>query len=377
MRANRIAIPIFAALAILALTFAGRPLAAQSAAITLCRVTGTVRNQNQQPIMDVKVQLSPTAGGQIYSTSTDTSGRYCVRGVAPGSYAVSATRFGLVMNKLANGATPTVTVTGNPAPVTLDITMRVAMQAIESLNGSKIASIAPPTTAIHLPPPPTPLPTEAAHLPAQAEQKDAAPEDVGEAEAKWFDQLKTGAIQYNVPQQMTLGQPSSVAVTIFGYQAPVPAATDPQQQTAPLKVSNFMRVTISQDDNPDEFTIAHGQNADEQFVPVSGTASWTWTVTPKHLGKSLKLRLQAFVLYSDPKQGIQQSFPAASKEVTVVAEGVKGIVSNARDSFWSDPSIWIKYMLPGGAGFAALAAVIGWWIKRKKPDAAPKDASKK
>jgi hypothetical protein len=211
---------------------------------------------------------------------------------------------------------------------------------------------------------------------AHRDVRARAEDELGESEAQWFNQLKTGAILYDVPPQMTLGQPSAVSVTITGYQAPAPQAASPGAEVAPLKVSNFMRVILSQDDNPDEFTVAHGQNPDEQFVPINGSATWSWTVTPKHIGKNLKLKLQAFVIYSDPGKGIQQSFPAASKQVTVVTEGLHGIADNARDSFWSDPSVWIKYMLPGGAGFAALAAVIGWWVKRKKPDAAkgaPKD----
>jgi len=365
MRVIRRAIASLAAVILLTL-FAAHPLAAQSAAIAICSVTGTVRNQNQQPIAGATVQFSTSGTPRTYAFSTDTSGRYCARGIPPGSYTVTVTKFALAMNKPANGAPFIVTVTASQTPITLDLSMHLAAQTIESLHGPTLSGALPPTTAAPPPPPPAESPSTpptAEHV----EKETAAPPDIGEAEAKWFDQLKTGAIQYDVPQQMTIGQPSAVTVTIYGYQAPVPATTDPQQ-TAPLKVSNFMRVTIAQNDNPDEFTITHGQNADEQFVPVNGSAAWSWTVTPKHLGKNLKLQLQAFVLYSDPKLGIQQSFPASSREVTVVAEGVKGIVSNARDSFWSDPSVWIKYMLPGGAGFAALAAIVAWWVKRKKGD---------
>jgi hypothetical protein len=335
-----------------------------------------VRNQNQQPIVGAVLQF--TAGnGQRFSFATDTGGRYCARNLAPGSYIVSVSKLMLAMNKPANGAPLTVTVTNAPTPVTFDIAMHLASQMVESLHGPTIGGdshpppvMLPPVPSQGVPPPAVPPAQPPVQLPAEhpAEAKDVKPEDIGAAEAQWFDQLKTGAIRYTVPTQMTIGDPSSVSVTIFGYQAAVPASADPNQQPAPLKVSNFMRVTLSQDDNPDEFTVVHGDNADEQFVPVNSSATWKWTVTPKHLGKNLKLQLQAFVLYSDPKQGIQQSFPAASREVTVVAEGVKGIVHDARDSFWSDPSIWIKYMLPGGAGFAALAAIVAWWIKRKKND---------
>ena len=368
-------------------------LAAQSAAIPLCRVTGIVHNQSQQPVAGATVQLAPQGGGQSYTASTDAGGRYCLRGVAPGGYTIHAAKFGLAMDAPA-GAGLTVTVTGSPAPVTRNIQMHVVVHIIESLSGGQTKGIAthPQPTATPLPPPPlaptaTPPVEPARHehaaetqpTPQQPAQQQPAQQqsqdDIGEAEAKWFDQLKTGAIQYNVPAQMTIGEASAVSVTISGYQAPAPQPAGPDSTTAPLKVSNFMRVTLTQDDNPDEFTVVHGQNADEQFVPISGSASWSWTVTPKHLGKNLKLRLQAFVLYQDPKLGIQQSFPAASRDVTVVAEGIKGIASDARDSFWSDPQVWIKYMLPGGAGFAALAAIVGWWVKRKKPDAA-KDAPK-
>ncbi len=344
-----------------------------------------MRNQSQQPVSGAAVRFS-SGSGQQYTFTTGTDGRYCARGLAPGSYIVTVTRLFLVMSTPPNGVPLTVTVTNATAPAVLDLAMHIATQTTTGLHDPTIGApgngATPPVAHDHAaagipPPPPVMLPPTA--LPPAAQQvatteaakpqapmpEAAKPEDIGEAEAAWFNQLKTGAIQYNVPTQMTLGDPAAVSVSIYGYQAPVPAASS--APTSPLKVSNFMRVTLSQDDNPDEFTVVHGDNADEQFVPVNGSVTWKWTVTPKHLGKNLKLQLQAFVLYSDPKQGIQQSFPAASRQVTVVAQGVKGIFSDARDSFWSDPQVWIKYMLPGGAGFAALAAIIGWWIKRKKP----------
>jgi len=38
-----------------------------------------------------------------------------------------------------------------------------------------------------------------------------------------------------------------------------------------------------------------------------------------------------------------------------------------RENFWNDPMAVFKYLLPGGAGFTALAALIVWWWKRRHP----------
>ena len=155
------------------------PLAAQQAATVPCRVTGTVRNQSQQPVVSAVVQL--TAGnGQRFPFSTDTAGRYCARGLAPGSYIVTASKLMLAMDKPANGAPPTVTVTNAPAPVTFDIAMHLASQMVESLHGPAIngaagASIHPPPVA--LPPQPVtalPLPVEPV-TETPTEHRDAPP----------------------------------------------------------------------------------------------------------------------------------------------------------------------------------------------------------
>ena len=43
-----------------------------------------------------------------------------------------------------------------------------------------------------------------------------------------------------------------------------------------------------------------------------------------------------------------------------------------RQSFRQDPIAWVKYMLPGGAGWGALAAFVsllgglGWWSNKKR-----------
>jgi len=175
---------------------------------------------------------------------------------------------------------------------------------------------------------------------------------------------------------MTIGQPSTVSVTINGYKAPpLPPQAD-GTAPAPLKVSEWMRVEISQPGNPDEFTITGDPNQNPQFVPIDAGATWTWAVTPNHLGNAERLQFRAYVLYRDDKSKVQRELPSTEKVVTVRAEGVAGIVHNVEDNFWLNPTNWFKYMLPGGAGFAALVALISWWQKRRNKPEEGKEQSK-
>ena len=338
-----------------------------------CAVSGTVRDKTGAVIPNATVKVIESGTGISHDFTADSAGHYCAFGLPAENYSITVDRPGFRSTHL-----DAISVSPNRV-VEADVVLPSLPPEPEAPRSPAITSHpVHPVTPAPQPSPPPPAPPQAAR-PVSSANSGATPsassnstssDDLGEAEAKWFDQLKNGSIQYQVPVEMVIGQPSTVSVTVNGYKAPAPADQPDSSKPATLKVSEFMRVEVSQVDNPGEFTIVHGDNPDQQFVPINSSATWTWTVTPNHLGKSEKLQFQAFVVYSDPKLNVQQALASTEKTVTVRAEGVTGIARNAEDNFWLNPANWIKYMLPGGGGFVLLGLLIGWLrSKRKKTDA--------
>jgi hypothetical protein len=319
-----------------------------------CSVSGTVRDAKGAALAGVTIRIVE-ATGAIHSLTTDAAGRYCGTGLPAGKYSLLIDRAGFRSTRL-----DALTVATGHAPQA-DVAMIAAPDPPISAPVHS-GSIAPPPHATHTPPvqlaPPPPLPAV-----SQPVHSDPA-YSLGEQEAAWFQQLKNGSIVYDVPQQMTLGEPETVAVTIYGYKSAVPASQGDQTQPAQLKVAEFMRVEISQADNPNEFTIVHGDNPDEQFVPLNGSQTWTWTVTPNHTGDNQKLKFQAFVIYKDPAQNVQQPLDSTDKTVTVGTRSIGDLAHDAKDNFWLHPMNWVKYVLPGGGGFILLGLLIGWLRKK-------------
>lgn len=180
---------------------------------------------------------------------------------------------------------------------------------------------------------------------------------------KWEKELKTGKIEYNLPTKMSLPAATSVSVVVHGYEdvsGPVPEGA----QSAALKVSQRMRVTLSAEGNPNEFKIEPDGTEDVQLVPIDGTARWQWKVTPKEPAKDQKLTIRALLVYpNDPnKAGVEITSYTAEVSVQVGSlwEWIKYL-------FWNDPVGLLKYLLPGGAGFAFVAGLVMWWSKRRHP----------
>jgi hypothetical protein len=338
-----------------------------------CSITGTVRNPQGVALPGATVSIQPSSGA-ARTLTTDSAGHFCAAGLADGRYSVTFQKPGFRSIRLE-----AVTVAANHSA-----------QADAALPMLELQSIHTPTP---LPPPPPIGPSHPAGQAPEHHMHHSAPishkvasggadsggangtpapsnsgssDNLGEEEAKWFSQLPSGSIRYDVPPQMTIGVPSTVTVTIDGYKAPAQQPNSDGSAPSTLKVADWMRVEISQPGNPDEFTITGDPGQNPQFVPIDSGATWEWTVTPNHLGTQKKLQFQAFVLYRDDKSKVQRELPSTQKTVTVQAEGVKGIVHQEEDNFWLKPDNWFKYMLPGGAGFGALVALFGWWQKRGK-----------
>lgn len=179
---------------------------------------------------------------------------------------------------------------------------------------------------------------------------------------QWKNELKNGKIDRLIPPQMKLHETTVVQVVVHGY-ADTGQNNLPGAQTGTLKVSPRMQVQLTAEDNPDEFDIDPKVGA-IQFVPIDGSTTWMWNVTPKQPAENQKLTIRALLVYPDNGQQIEQEI---TSYVATVSVRVPGFWESLREEFWNNPSGAIKYVLPGGAGFTALAGLIVWWWKRKHP----------
>jgi hypothetical protein len=191
----------------------------------------------------------------------------------------------------------------------------------------------------------------------------------GLAIQKWEKELKTGKIDYNLPTKMSLPDATTVSVVMHGYEdvsGPVPAGA----QSASLKVSQRMRVVLSAEENPNEFKIEPDGTEDVQLVPIDGTARWQWRVTPKEPAKDQKLTIRALLVYPNDPNKAAVEITSYTAEVSVQ---VGSVWEWAKYLFWNDPVGLVKYLLPGGAGFAFVAGLVVWWWKRRHPEKKDKE----
>jgi len=189
-----------------------------------------------------------------------------------------------------------------------------------------------------------------------------------EVRAQWVKALKNGKIEYDVPVQMKLHETSVVTVVVHGFADTSPDSL-PGARTGTLKVSPYMRMQLTADDNPDEFEIDPKVGA-VLPVPIDSSAKWTWNVVPKQPATNQKLTIEAFLVYSENGDNPQELLPSYAATVSV---SVPGFWESLREDFWNDPSAAIKYVLPGGAGFTVAAGLIVWWWKRKHPEESKAD----
>ncbi len=190
----------------------------------------------------------------------------------------------------------------------------------------------------------------------------------GLAIQKWEKELKTGKIEYNLPTKMSLPDATTVSVVVHGYEdvsGPVPAGT----QGAPLKVSQRMRVELSAE-NPNEFKIEPIGTTDVQLIPIDGAARWQWKVTPKEPSANEKLTIRALLVYPNDPNKASVEITSYTAEVSVQ---VGSLWEWAKYLFWNDPVGLLKYLLPGGAGFAFVAGLVAWWWKRRHPEKKDKE----
>jgi hypothetical protein len=211
------------------------------------------------------------------------------------------------------------------------------------------ASVAPDET----PAPPTPQ----SDLPSPGANTDD--------ESAWFNKLKNGLLHYGVPGTMLWKVPTTVTVQINGEKDTATAPIDNQSGQASIRVARHMKVLIvNAPQNPDEFTIAAEPDTQlEQYVPEDGPTTWHFSVTPRYTASSQKLMVRAWVIYD---ANTERELPVFTGTVDV---HVPGLRESLKRLFEGDPDYWLKYGLPGGAGFVFFSGLVTgiWkWFGRKK-----------
>ena len=183
-----------------------------------------------------------------------------------------------------------------------------------------------------------------------------------ESVQQWVDHLRQGKIEYQVPTRMTIQVPSTVTVVIHGYENVGATTLSQATGSGSLKQSELMKVELLAPANPGAFTIGSQNGDDVRFVPINGTATWMWTVTPNTAGNNLQLEVRASVIYPGGSDKTEQQVETYDATVAVA---VQPFWSTAWDYVREHPLQVLGYLIPGGAGFTFLAGLIVWWWKQR------------
>lgn len=193
------------------------------------------------------------------------------------------------------------------------------------------------------------------------------PYSLGDAAAAWRASLQSGAIEYNVPPVMIAQQGSTVTVIVHGYKDPNPHVLKAGAgvASAAVKVSDMMEVDLI--GSPTEFTIVPQATPATQFVPIDGYATWIWSVTPVNEATAQQLTVKVSLI-PDASSGLPAQLLAAPPYTVDVK--VESLWSVLADRWHKDPMTAIAYLLPGGAGWAALGTLlttlgVGTWLRNK------------
>lgn len=245
----------------------------------------------------------------------------------------------------------------------------VEARPVPPVHAPPPSATVPQPRAEAAPPPQPPIPRsrsiESASVPASGEYSE------GYALEAWKKGLQQGQIEYAVPPKMKAQVPASISVKIHGFQdvagaQPLLGATG----SGSLPVSSYMKVEVLAPLNPGEFTITPQDSDAIQFVPNDGSATWNWVVTPAYEASGQKLEIRVSLVYKRPETTLDDLLVDQSYTVNVE---VQKLTTTAWQDFQKDPVAFFKYVLPGGAGWAALAGLVtslggfAWWKRKKKP----------
>jgi len=170
--------------------------------------------------------------------------------------------------------------------------------------------------------------------------------------------LKKGNLVYNTPQKMKSSQTAHITarigsdqVSVSDLQSSLPAAAGSTTATVATPITTKMKMTLKSSD----FDITP-LSSEEQFVAGNTPTTWEWDVVPKHAG-ALSLHLAATVELDN----LSRDFAAIDRQIDVQVDPV-----DATEKFVGQNLVWIL----GGCG-TGLAALWGWWRKRKAQPSQP------
>jgi hypothetical protein len=184
-----------------------------------------------------------------------------------------------------------------------------------------------------------------------------------------FDQIvqqaSNGAIRYNVPPAMTVGQPVTVQVEVSGANASQSPGNFQATGSGNLKVTPLMEVDLSAPGSPGMFTIVPDPvQSGQQMVPDNGKTDWVWTVTPLQGGQQPgSLQIDAYMVLNaklPDGQAVTRQITSYTVQVPIKTQSALQAVLSFLGKNWST---LLGYILPSGAG----VMFILWYLARNKP----------
>jgi hypothetical protein len=335
-------------------------------------IAGTVVDETGAVIPGASVTVN--GQGQTWNRTTDSAGHYATFNLPAGTYTVTVRSNGFQTQEIAGVAVRESAAVGVNA--TLKVANAVGMAAVSGAAPRPTRTGAGAAVAASPAPAPAPAPTMAQMVTA------------------WINGLPSGSVQYFVKDKMTLNVPATATATIYppGVAAPTsvvgtesapPGAgasvTPAQAEVAhALKVATYMRVDLTQEDNPGTFKIDPAQG-ECKLVLTDRPTEWSFQVTPVEGGSGKKLTFTAYAVYGADASSCSPGNPAAiplpvdKRTVNVAEFNVRNAWQRGWDTFWGSPWKWLLSILPGGAAFARIGTIRDWWEKRKKPVVKGKD----
>jgi hypothetical protein len=184
-----------------------------------------------------------------------------------------------------------------------------------------------------------------------------------------FDQIvqqaSNGAIRYNVPPAMTVGQPVTVQVEVSGANASQSPGNFQATGSGNLKVTPLMEVDLSAPSSPGMFQIVPDPvQSGQQMVPDNGKTDWVWTVTPLEGGQQPgRLQIDAYMVLNaklPDGQAVTRQITSYTVQVPIKTQSALQGVLSFLGKNWST---LLGFILPSGAGVMFLL----WFLARNKP----------
>jgi hypothetical protein len=198
----------------------------------------------------------------------------------------------------------------------------------------------------------TELRRQIAANPALAASASVAPKPVEDVD-QLLQRLPKGAVAYNAPKEMSLGELTTIQVVLSHKLAPedLKALVEPagEKVSARIKVSDRMTAQLS----GDGFDI-HAVEPEMQAISMKDVTKWEWEVKPKKSGKHA-LHLTISVMLTVDGQPTPRVLESYHSDINVKVSVPQQIAEFAGANWkW----LWSTLLLP----------VVGWgWHRYRRP----------